>query len=213
MACNLYNFTIPSKFMTIMQEIPLIYIVEGSPIGVAPNIFKGHDCGTLMINCLDKYESDVPKYVQEVKLTNKGKHKYCLYIDKLRNNVTKCAIELGHGHLTVSPKTLCLEPQSEGTLYITADSCEAGVIFNEFRVRTIDQEHKLKVHTTRFTATATFVEPEIHWCQKLINMEYNRTHFYKEHPVLGKKTAMILFKYELHASECTGLKSKLEFYY
>uniref|UniRef100_A0A0K8TXD1 Hydrocephalus-inducing n=1 Tax=Bactrocera latifrons TaxID=174628 RepID=A0A0K8TXD1_BACLA len=180
-----YNTLVISVANSNTIEIPLTYVVEGSPVGVEPDIFKGHDCGTLMINCLDRYESDVPKYTQEVKLTNNGKHRYCMYIDKLRNNVTKCAIELGHGHLTVSPKMICLEPQSQGTLYITADSCEAGVIFNEFRVRTIDQEHKLKVHTTRFTATATFMEPEIHWCQKLINMEYNRTHFYKEHPVLA----------------------------
>ncbi|XP_011188801.1 uncharacterized protein LOC105216146 [Zeugodacus cucurbitae] len=166
-------------------EIPIIYVVEGSPLNLEPDIFKGHDCGTLMVNCFDEYESDVPRYLQEVKLTNNGKHRYCIYIDKLRNNVTKCAIELGHGHVTVSPKTLCLAPQSVGTLYITADSCEAGELFNEFRVRTIDQEHKLKVHTIRFIATATFVEPEIHWCQKAINMEYNRTHIFKEHPVLA----------------------------
>ncbi|XP_036329834.1 uncharacterized protein LOC118741975 [Rhagoletis pomonella] len=169
-------------------EVPLTYVVEGSPINMEPNIFNGHDCGTLMINCQDnKYETETnePKYKKEVKLTNNGKHRYCFYIDKLRNNLAKCAIELGRGHLTVSPKTLCLEPQSEGTLYITADSCDAGIIYNEFRVRIIDQDCKLKVHTTRFTVTATFVEPEIHWCQKLIQMEYNRTHIYKDHPVLA----------------------------
>ncbi|CAD7000193.1 unnamed protein product [Ceratitis capitata] len=167
-------------------EIPLTYVVEGSPVLVDPNIFNGHDCGTIMVNCQERYGSDTPKYIQEVKLTNKGKHRYCLHIDKLRNNLTKCAIELGQGHLTVSPKMLCLEPQSENKIYITAESCEAGVIHNEFLVRTIDQEHKLKVHTARFVATATFVEPELHWCQKQIQMEYTRTHIYKEHPVLGR---------------------------
>ncbi|XP_053960537.1 uncharacterized protein LOC128864803 [Anastrepha ludens] len=166
-------------------EIPMTYAVEGSPIIMEPNIFSGHDFGTLMINCQEKYETDAPKYTKEVKLTNKGKHRYCFYIDKLRNNPAKCAIELGRGRLTVLPKILCLEPQTEGTLYITADACEAGTLYNEFLIRFIDQEHKLKMHTARFVVTAIFVEPEIHWCQKIIHIEYNRTHVYKEHPVLA----------------------------
>ncbi|XP_067624734.1 uncharacterized protein [Eurosta solidaginis] len=167
-------------------EIPITYVVEGSPIKMQPNIFgEGFDCGTIMINCQDIYETDTPKFTKEVKLYNKGNHKYCFYIDKLRNSLLKCAIELRLGYVTVSPKVLCLEPHSEGTLYVTANSCEAGTLYSEFRVRAIDQDHKLKVHTTRFEVTATFVEPEMHWCHKLVQMEYNRTHIYKEYPVLA----------------------------
>ncbi|XP_037957607.1 uncharacterized protein LOC119687388 isoform X2 [Teleopsis dalmanni] len=168
------------------MDVPIQFLIEGMPICFYQDITKGVDFGTLLINTKKNFLDEVALYTINVRAVNRGHRDYKLLITKLRIGPPKCSTEEIKGICNVEPKMMMLESGEEKNILISANAFAATQLCSEFRIQITDQSFKQRVSNISFTVKANFIEPQLDWQPKSINIEYYRTHkFYDREDIRG----------------------------
>ncbi|XP_050741156.1 uncharacterized protein LOC108029238 isoform X2 [Drosophila biarmipes] len=184
---DLYQNTlyIDLQFDNVMM-IPITFLVEGVPLYFEPDIRKGFDAGLLYTDTKEQFQEGFYQHRFPIRVINKGRRAYRILIIRLNTygpgaNVTSgCATNALTSRFDMEPKNLYMSPSYESQLEIMASSYVEGYATGDFLLQVIDQKYPQRKHIIRIRASAEFVDCQLIWIPKQLNINYKSCEPLKE---------------------------------